>query len=272
MRTELIDEIARLNPAEVLISELSLEAPVGADAPRPAGGRDHGPPVVGLPARAGPQDALRAVRDHDAGRLRGRRPGPGGPGGRRPDGVPPRDAEDRAAPHHAAGPLPPRRYDGARRDDPAEPRAGADPPRGEARRIAAERDRLHGHADGGAAAVRVADLAADRARADRRAARRRRGAVDPVDPPRRPADDAQPVVRPGAAGGAGRHRAGRRPATWSPWPGRWPCCRRSRPGSRPGSRSGSISSRPRWSSARRSAPRSRRRWSTTRPWRSRKAA
>ena len=49
---------------------------VGAAAPRPAGRGDHGPPVVGLPARAGPQDALRAVRHDDPGRLRRRRPRP----------------------------------------------------------------------------------------------------------------------------------------------------------------------------------------------------
>ena len=76
MRTELVDEIARLNPAEILISELSLDAPWVRMLRGPAGGRDHGPPVVGLPARAGPQDALRAVRDDDAGRLRRRRPRP----------------------------------------------------------------------------------------------------------------------------------------------------------------------------------------------------
>ena len=37
LRTELVDEIARLNPAEILISELSLDAPWAADAPRPIG-------------------------------------------------------------------------------------------------------------------------------------------------------------------------------------------------------------------------------------------
>ena len=71
LRTELIDEIARINPAEVLISELSLECALGADAPGPAGRGDHGPPLMGLPARAGPQDAVRPVPHHHAGRLRG---------------------------------------------------------------------------------------------------------------------------------------------------------------------------------------------------------
>ena len=46
-------------------------------------------------------------------------------------------------------------------------------------------DRLHGDADGRPAAVRMADVAADVDRADRRTARRRRGAVQPVGPARR---------------------------------------------------------------------------------------
>ena len=90
-----IDEIARLNPAEILISELSLDAPWARAAARPVGDGDHGPALVGLPARAGPQDALRAVRDDDAGRVRRRRPRPRGPGRRGPDGLPARDPEDR---------------------------------------------------------------------------------------------------------------------------------------------------------------------------------
>ena len=272
LRTELVDEIARLNPAEILISELSLDAPWVRHAPRPVGDAAHGPPVVGFPARAGAQDALRAVQDDDAGRLRHRRPQPGGPGGRRADGLPARDAEDVAGPHHAADPLSPRRHPGARRDDPAQPRAGAHPPRREARRIAPERDRLLGDADGRAAAVRVAHVAADVARPDRRAARRGRGAVQPVGPARRPADACSASRTTWSGWRRGSAPAGRRRATWSPWPGRSPSCPRSRPGSPPGSRSGSTSSRRPSSSARRSAPRSRPPWSTTRRWRSRKGA
>ncbi len=60
-----------------------------------------------------------------------------GPGRRRTGRLPARDPEDLAGPHHPADPLSPRRHAGPRRDDPAEPRAGPDPPRGEARGLAA---------------------------------------------------------------------------------------------------------------------------------------
>ena len=54
----------------------------------------------------------------------------------------------------------------------------------------------------------MAHVAADVDRTDRRAARGRRRAFQPVGPARRSAELARPVVRPGAAGGAGRHRPG----------------------------------------------------------------
>ena len=58
MRHELVDELARLNPAEILISELSLDAPWARAIPKPIGDGAHGSPVVGFPARAGPDDAV----------------------------------------------------------------------------------------------------------------------------------------------------------------------------------------------------------------------
>ena len=94
-RTELADEIARLDPAETLSPRLQPRRPLG---PRPPGRRRagrHDPPVVGLPARAGPQDALRALRHDHPRRLRGRRRRPRGPGRRGPGRLPPRDAEGR---------------------------------------------------------------------------------------------------------------------------------------------------------------------------------
>ena len=53
LRTELVDEIARLNPAEILISELSLDAPWVRAAPRPAGGwrSRSGPRGTSSPSR-----------------------------------------------------------------------------------------------------------------------------------------------------------------------------------------------------------------------------
>ncbi len=52
-------------------------------------------------------------------------------------GLPARDAEDVAGAYHPAHPLPPGRHAGARRDDPAQPGAGAHTPRRQARRLAA---------------------------------------------------------------------------------------------------------------------------------------
>ena len=113
--------------------------PLGACAAGHVGTGRHDPPVVGLPARAGPQDPLRAVRDDDPGRLRHRRPRHRGPGRRRPGGLPARDPEVVARPHHpadsrTAGPT---RW--PRRDDAAQPGADAHAPRGQARGLAARR-------------------------------------------------------------------------------------------------------------------------------------
>ncbi len=69
LRHELADEMARLNPAETLVSELAVDTPWL----RPAslvGGCRHDSPILGLPARAGPQDPLRPVWHHHAGWLR----------------------------------------------------------------------------------------------------------------------------------------------------------------------------------------------------------
>ena len=172
-------------------------------------------------------------------------------------GVPARDPEDVAGPHHPADSLSPRRHAGPRRNDPAEPGAGAHAAGRQTRGFAAERDRLLGDPDGSAALVRMAHVAADVDRIDRRAPRGGRGAFQPVGPAGRFAELAGPVVRPRAAGGTDLAPAGRLRATWSPWPRRSASCPSSRRGSRPGSRSGSTSSRRPSSSARRSAPRSR---------------
>ncbi len=58
MRHELMDELARLNPAEILISELSHRRSMGSRAAKPIRDGAHGSPLLGLPARAGPLDAL----------------------------------------------------------------------------------------------------------------------------------------------------------------------------------------------------------------------
>ena len=63
-----------LDPAETLVSETELDAPWLRSLRAPAGLRRDDPAVVGLPARAGAEGALRPVRRHDARRLRGRRP------------------------------------------------------------------------------------------------------------------------------------------------------------------------------------------------------
>ncbi len=113
--------------------------PLGPHAAGPAGAGGHGAAVVGLPARAGADDALPALRHDHPGRLRRRRPRPRGPGRRGPGGLPPRDAEDLDRPPDPPDPLPTRRHPGARRDDPPQPRADADPPRRQARRLACSR-------------------------------------------------------------------------------------------------------------------------------------
>ena len=74
LRTELADELARLDPAEMLVSELSLDAAVGPRCSGPVGRRRSrsGPSWDFEPeqARSGP---LRALRHDHAGRLRLRR-------------------------------------------------------------------------------------------------------------------------------------------------------------------------------------------------------
>ncbi len=95
MRTELIDEIARLNPAEVLISELSLDAPWVRML--------RGQPVGAITVRPSwdfqPEQARKTLYDQfgtttlagfgiDDRSL-------GGPGGRRAGGLPAGDPEDR---------------------------------------------------------------------------------------------------------------------------------------------------------------------------------
>ena len=72
MRHELIDELARLNPAEILISELSVDAPWARALREPIGDGAHGSPVLGFPARASPDDAVRTVQNEHAGRIRHR--------------------------------------------------------------------------------------------------------------------------------------------------------------------------------------------------------
>ena len=95
LRTELVDEIARLNPAEMLISELSLDAPWVRML--------RGQPVGAVTVRPSwdfqPEQARKTLFDQfgtttlagfgiDDRRHRG-------PGRRRADGLPARDAEDR---------------------------------------------------------------------------------------------------------------------------------------------------------------------------------
>ena len=218
-------------------------------------------------------DALRAVQDEDAGRVRHRRPQPRGPGGGCA-GWPTCARPRRPSLGHITRLIPYRRADTLALDEMTRRSLElvAHAPRRQARGLAAERDRLLGDADGGAAAVGMAHVAADVDRADRRTARRRRGAFQPVGPARRSEEPARPVVRPGAAGGAGRNRPGDAPRPGRAGQDPRASCPSSRPGSPRGSRSGSTSSRRPSSSARRSGRRSRPLWSTTRRWRSRKGA
>ena len=74
MRTELADEIARLNPSEILISELSLDAPWARLLRGQSVALDHAA-VLGLSARASAEDAVRALPHDDACRFRHRRSG-----------------------------------------------------------------------------------------------------------------------------------------------------------------------------------------------------
>ena len=53
LRHELADEMARLNAAETLVSELAVERPLVACAEGLVGTGRHDPPLVGLPARTG---------------------------------------------------------------------------------------------------------------------------------------------------------------------------------------------------------------------------
>ena len=62
LRTELADEIARLNPSEILISELSLDAPWARLLRGQSVALDDAA-LVGLSARAGAEDALRPFPD-----------------------------------------------------------------------------------------------------------------------------------------------------------------------------------------------------------------
>ncbi len=124
LRTELADEIARLNPSEILLSELSLDAPSARSAAHAIAG-SHDPPLVGFSARAGAKDAVRAFPDHDAGRFRHRRSGDRGPGRRRAHGVSARYAEIVAGSHRPLEPLSPRRHTRSGRDDSAQSGARA---------------------------------------------------------------------------------------------------------------------------------------------------
>ena len=124
LRTELADEIARLNPSEILISELSLDAP-WARLLRGQSWLLTTRPVVGLSARAGAKDAFRAFPDDNARRIRHRRSRNRGAGRRCAHGISARYPEIVAGSHRPADPLSPCRYSRARRDDPPQPRAGA---------------------------------------------------------------------------------------------------------------------------------------------------
>ena len=207
LRTELADEIARLNPAETLVSELSLDAPWVRML--------RNQPSLAITTRPSwdfqAEQARTTLFEHfGTTTLAG-------------FGV-----DDEAIEVQAAGALvaylretqksslghltrlsPYRRADttGARRDDAAEPGADPDSPRRQARGLAAPGDRPDRHADGRPLVGRLADLAPDPPRPDRRAARGRRGALARLDfeggTPRR----AEPGVRSRAArraGGTGR--------------------------------------------------------------------
>ena len=225
---------------------------------------------MGLPGQPGPGDPLRALRDDHPGGLRRRRRIDRGPGRGGPRLVPARDAEDVARAPDAPGPLPTRRDPGARRDVEAEPGADPDAPRRQARGLIAPGHRRHGHADGGPAHGRLADLAPDAPRADRRAARGRRRAAPRHGPALRPPRGARPGLRPGAAGRPRRDRPRLAPRPGGAGAGRSRSCPGSRRGSPSAARNASPSSRPRSSSAPRSGPPSSPPWSTTRRWRSRK--
>ena len=152
-RRELLDEVARLDPAEILISETAIDAPWVRLLRQQAPHRVITPPaLLGLPARGGPQGALRPLRRHHPLRLRRRRRRARGDRRRRPARLPPRHPEVDARPPDPADPAPPRPDDEPRRDGPPEPGADADPPRGQTRRLPARRRRPHLHPDGRPAA------------------------------------------------------------------------------------------------------------------------
>ena len=107
-RTELTDELARLDPAEILVSETSLDAPWVRALRGRAGLAITTRPSWDFQA----EQARDALYDHfgttDPRRLRRRRRRHRGPRRRGPGRLPPRDAEVVARPPHPADPLPPR--------------------------------------------------------------------------------------------------------------------------------------------------------------------
>ena len=95
MRTELADEIARLNPAETLLSETQLDAPWAKALRGTSWLLDHHAALLGFSGRGGPEHALRPFQNQNPRRLRNRRPRPRSPGRGRLDRLPRRDPENR---------------------------------------------------------------------------------------------------------------------------------------------------------------------------------
>ena len=224
------------------ISETEPRRPLGPRPPRPARGWPITTrPVVGLPARAGPRRPLRPLR---------RRP-PWPASASTTDALEVQAAgalvaylreTQKSSLGHLTRLTPYRRARrlGARRDDPPQPGADADPPRGQARRLAAPGHRPDRHADGGPAAGRLADLAPDRAR--RRSPSGTRpspSCVGDARPPRRPPRRRSgEALRPGAARGPGRHRPGHAARPGRRWPDAGPPAQDQGPARPPGARRG----------------------------------
>ena len=187
------------------------------------------PALVGLPGRAGPQDALRAVPHDDAGRLRRRRPRRRGPGRR---GARWRTCARRRRRRsgHITRLVPYRRGEMLALDEMTR------------RSLELTRTLREGKREGSLLQVidrtvtpMGARLLAEWLTSPLTSSRRSPSGSTPSPscsasrPPRRPPamlSEAHDLERLSARVGP----AGPRRATWSPWPGRWPCSPRSRPG------------------------------------------
>ena len=137
-RTELADELARLDPAESLVSETSLDCPLGPRPARALGAGDHAAAVVGLRGRARPGRPSSSTSGRPPWPAsastttppRSRPPGPWSP-------TCARRRRRRSATSTRLTPYRRGRRPGARRGDAPQPGADAHAPRRQARGLAA---------------------------------------------------------------------------------------------------------------------------------------